>query len=141
MSSDRPVVVTLSVTITQFRTLGGVFPTSATYAVISAPPNVKIIGGNILIKASQPVTVIFKLSNAAFVFVGATFAAPGQPGDVGITEFPAIAIDRTPAGNSLAITDLNRPENLNKPYNYVLFLQNIATGDIGMIDPIMVNEN
>lgn len=137
---SKSIIVNLTVNITQFRTLGGVFPTSATYTVSSTSPKVKVIGGNILIKGSDPTELVFQLPVPDYVFVGATFVAAGKAGDVGITEFPKIVIDRTPKGNSLTITDVNAPENLDKPYNYILLLQNTRTGDIGLIDPIIINE-
>jgi len=137
---NNPIVVNISVTITQFRTLGGVFPTSATYDAPSPPPGVKVIGGNILIKSTAPTKLVFQLPSETHVFVGACFASPTEPGNVGLTEYPSVLIERNPKVNTLTITDLNLQENMGIPFNYVLFVQHTETGDIGMIDPIIINE-
>lgn len=141
MSLDaNPALVTLIVNITQFRALGGVFPISATYTATSTSPNVKVIGGNIIIKNRERTILVFQLPVSDYVFVGATFDAPEARVDVGITEFPQIAIDRTTKGNSLTITDVNDPANANKAYSYVLLVQSTKTGEIGLIDPMIVND-
>lgn len=139
-TQSSPVSLTLAVTITQFRALGGVFPISANYKVISASPDVKILGGNIIVKGDDPANLIFKLTDRNYVFVGATFDAPAAGPDVGTSEFPTVVIDRTPAGNTLTITDANVPENLGKAYSYVLLVQNTQTAEIGLIDPNIINE-
>jgi hypothetical protein len=135
-----PITVNLTVNITQFRALGGVFPVSATYTASSTSPNVKVIAGNIIIKSRERTIMVFQLPVPDYVFVGATFDAPEAGVDVGITEFPQISIDRTAMGNSLTITDVNNPANANKAYSYVLLVQSTSTGEIGLIDPMIVND-
>jgi hypothetical protein len=38
------------------------------------------------------------------------------------------------------VVDANKPQNLGREYSYVLLVQNVATAEIGIIDPGMVNE-
>jgi hypothetical protein len=135
-----PVSVTLAVSVTQFRPLGGVFPVSATYKVVSASPDVKVIGGSVIVKGTQPATLVFQLADKNYVFVGATFNASAAAPDVGTTEFPSVTIDRTPTGNKLTVIDANDPQNLGKAYSYVLLVQNTQTAEIGLIDPMIINE-
>jgi hypothetical protein len=139
-TQTSPATVILAVSVNQFRALGGVFPISATYKVVSSPPNVKIIGGNVIVKSDQPATLIFQLTDKNYVFVGATFNANGTTPDVGPTEFPSVTIDRSAAGNKLTIIDANDPQNRGKAYSYVLLVQNTATAEIGLIDPQIINE-
>jgi hypothetical protein len=136
----KPAIVNLTVNITQFRVLGGVFPISATYTATSSSPNVRVINGNIIVKGRDPASFVFQLPQPGYVFVGATFVAPGTAGDVGVTEFPMIVIDRTSKGNSLTITDANVAQNVDKVFSYILLVQNTLTGEIGLIDPAIVSE-
>lgn len=139
-TQSSPVSVTLAVSVNQFRALGGVFPISATYKVVSASPNVKVIGGTIIVKGTQPATLVFQLTDTNYVFVGASFDASAAGPDVGTTEFPSVTIDRTPAGNKLTIIDANDPQNIGKAYSYVLLVQSALTAEIGLIDPNIIND-
>ncbi len=139
-TQTSPVTVTLAVSVNQFRALGGVFPISATYKVLSASPDIRVIGGSVIVKGSQPAVIVFQLTDKNYVFVGATFDATAATPDVGTSEFPSVTIDRTPAGNKLTIVDANVPENLGKTYSYVLLVQNTQTAEIGLIDPNIINE-
>ncbi len=139
-TQPSPLSLILAVTVTQFRPIGGIFPISATYKVVSASPGVSVFGATIVVKGSQPAKLVFQLTDKNYVFVGATFDANGTTPDVGTTEFPAIIIDRTSAGNSLTITDANDPSNLGKVYGYVLLVQNTLTAEIGLIDPNIIND-
>lgn len=139
-STTNAFGATLSVNIQQFRPLGGVFPISALFSIVTASPGVQVQGGNIVITSNQPATLVFQLVTPGFVFVGATFDSSNAGTDVGSTEFPSIRIDRTSAGNSLTVTDSNIAQDVNKAYDYVLLVQNSATGEIGIIDPAIITE-
>jgi hypothetical protein len=139
-TQPSPLGLTLAVTVTQFRPIGGIFPISATYKVVSASPGVSVFGATIVIKGSQPAKLVFQLTDKNHVFVGATFDATGATPDVGTTEFPSIVIDRTATGNTLTIIDANDPQNIGKAYSYVLLVQSALTAEIGLIDPNIIND-
>lgn len=138
------ITATLNVTITQFRPLGGVFPISNVMTLAVPVPGVTIRDGTIVVKGTDPVTLVFKLAGSAYVFVGAAFDANTAGADVGALEFPTVTINRCPANNqpanSLSVVDANLKQNLNKGYSYVLLVQNAATAEIGLIDPSIINE-
>jgi len=135
-----PIVVNLAVDITQFRALGSVFPIGATYTVSSTSPDVKSVGGNIIIKSRRPTTLIFSFAQPQYVFVGASFNTSESRVDVGRTEFPRLAIDRSEKGNSLTVVDANDPANAGKIFSYILLVQSTTTGEIGLIDPQIIND-
>jgi len=134
------ITATIKITITQFRPMGGVFPVSADMALIKPVPQVKLRDGCIIITGGKPVKLVFTQPDPRFVFVGAAFDASTPDTDVGADEFPTLLINRNPKKNSLTVTDANRPEDAGKSYAYVLLVQNTATGEIGVIDPPIINE-
>ena len=138
------ITATINVTITQFRSLGGVFPISNVMSLAAPNPNVTVRNGNIVIKGTEPASLIFQLTSPDFLFVGAAFNANEQKPDVGALEFPMVTINRSPTNNlppnCLSVVDANKPQNLGREYSYVLLVQNVATAEIGIIDPGMVNE-
>ncbi len=138
------ITATINVTITQFRPMGGVFPISNVMTLVAPVPGVTIRDGTIVVKGTDPVTLVFKLAGSAYVFVGAAFDANTAGADVGTLEFPSVTINRCPVSNqpanSLSVVDANLKQNLNKGYSYVLLVQNAATAEIGLIDPSIINE-
>jgi hypothetical protein len=133
------------VSISQFRPLGGIFPISAKLEARPPVPGVSVSNGTIIIKGTQPVTLIFQMPDTAFVFIGVAFDADTPDADVGAEEFPRVTINRTASSNgpanSLIVHDANRPEDSGKGYSYVILVQRRATGEIGIIDPVIKNED
>lgn len=143
-STSNMITATINVTITQFRPVGGVFPISTVMALAEPTPGVTIRDGTIVVKCTDPVTLVFRLGTANYVFVGAAFDANTAGADVGALEFPTITINRSPGANqpanSLSVVDANLKRSQNKGYSYVLLVQNVATAEIGIIDPMIINE-
>jgi hypothetical protein len=55
--------------------------------------------------------------------------------DLGRGEFPLVTITRSnTAGSTLTVEDQNQTE---APYDYVLLVQTVAGGSIGIIDPFI----
>ncbi len=137
---------TFTITINKFRPLGGAFPVSA--HMVPSPNNPKCItihGENITVKCKEPVQLIFQLPNPAlnqgFVLIGVAFAANSPSVTVGLHTFPTVLINRLPDNSTLTVTD--QPQNLGTPqrYDYVILVQSVATGEIGIIDPDIENDD
>ena len=132
-----------TITINTFRPLGGVFPISA--SIVPAPDNPKCItieGKNIRVCSKAPVQLAFDLTNPptgpGHVLLGVAFAANQSDLTVGMHTFPNILICREPNGSCMTVTD--QPQDVGKQhYGYVILVQSIATGEIGMIDPDISN--
>lgn len=134
----------ISIAITQFRPLGGVFPISCLMTQPQTTPGVTVVDGNVVITTTGPVNLIFQLGDPAYVFTGAAFDTKVPDTDVGTLEFPLVTINRSPANslpaNCLSIIDANLPQNINRAYSYVLLVQSTVTGEIGIIDPMIITE-
>ena len=148
MSTSAPEcmpVGNFTITVNTFRPLGGVFPISA--SIIPNPQNpdcIKISGKNITVTGRAAVQMIFELPNPVdadpgYVLLGVAFAANQADITVGMHTFPTILINRRPDGSSMTVTD--QPQDVGKQhYGYVILIQSIATGEIGMIDPDIDNK-
>ncbi len=142
MQSQDPssLTATLSVTINQFRPLGGVFPISYTMSLVQASSGITASGADITITSSQPANLTFQIATAGYIFVGATVDADTAGTDVGSCEFPDVSITRAASGSSLTLDDANLSNDQGTIYNYILLVQNTATGEIGIIDPNIIAE-
>jgi hypothetical protein len=134
----------ININVTQFRPLGGVFPVSAVFTMPNPVPGISVTDGNIIVQNQGPANLIFQIADPAYVFIGAAFDTRAPDTDVGSCEFPIISINRSPATNlppnCLSVLDANLQRNANKSYSYVLLIQSTATGEIGLIDPSIINE-
>ncbi len=129
-----------TLTIEQFRSLGGVFPISSDIKLTKGDPTVfSVDGGNIIIHLPLdiPVQLTFKLPGTDHVLLGIAFDADTPRPKGRGNEFPKILIERSPKSCRLTVTDQGRTRNY---YNYLLLIQDVATSEIGMIDPRIANE-
>lgn len=135
-----------TIAINMFRPLGGVFPISA--SITPAPGNPKCVtisGKNIEVCSNAPVQLTFELPNPGpgpgHVLLGVAFAANQVDPTVGMHTFPTILINRQGPANISTMTVTDQPQSVGKQhYGYVILVQSIATGEIGMIDPDITNK-
>jgi len=148
----------LTVTVTQFRSLGAITPLQATVsdwtgfkmpAGIPMPqpaPTLTLTEGSIVVCSQYPVRLIFNMPDSNYVLTGIAWEEV-VPNAVGEKAFPDIYVQRgsnipvpygpeVVGGSSLTVTD-NAQEPGN--YNYVLLIQDAITGEIGVLDPGMDN--
>ncbi len=73
----------------------------------------------------------YQLFDSRYVLLGLAFETP----DAGRTEFSALAINRDTTSSQIIVTDDCDPACAGIQYNYVILVQEVATGAIGAIDP------
>lgn len=134
---------TLNLTINQFRPLGGVFPISASLALSNVQGSATIVthGKNVKITfppgPPQPVVLTFALNDPDHVLLGIVFAA-NQAGKIsaGRSQFPTIDITRNSNGQStMVVTDNCLQQDVGVRFNYLVLVQSLSKGEIGIIDP------
>jgi hypothetical protein len=131
-----------SIKINQFRPLGGIMPINATIT-LKPPldPVFSIHGNNITIKIpkgdTSPVEMVFKLHSTQYLLIGIAFTDPR--GGVGQDEFPVVKLEPDVVGaktfRKMSLLDADGPQDQGVFYDYVILVQSVATGEIGIIDP------
>lgn len=140
---------TVQLTIKEFIPMNGVIDQSPSISAIIAPPvntspqpQTDVFSGD-----GQSITVTvpkhyrgsvgltYQLPTTDYVLLGLSFkslllSASGQ------TEFPEIAIDRDPTGGQLGVVTECDPSTSG--FSYVILIQEVASGNIGLIDPVVV---
>lgn len=140
-----------TISITKFRPLGGVFPISARFMPTpGTTPDFPVVtnGANITLQPPEgsPVQLIFELSEPQYVLLGAAFGTNTAVPSVGQATFPDIDIRHlcnpagVPTGSRMTITDnAHFKGELPQVFNYVILVQDALSGEIGIIDPRIVN--
>jgi hypothetical protein len=145
---------TVLLTIQEFVPMTGIYGQSPSIVAVIAPP--KDIspppyptppvfsgdGQSITITVSRKyqgsVQLIYQLPDPRYVLIGVAFKAPD--GDVGRMEFRDVLLDRDPSGSQMTVTDACDPKSSNIDFSYVILVQEVATANIGLIDPDIENE-
>ena len=138
------ISATFNVTINRFRPLGGVFPISASFALPVPVTGITLSGKTISVSvpAGTTVQLIFNLPDPNFVLLGIAFAAnESGPVVVGRQEFPSVSISRSTSGSQMTVLDACISNFNDVRFNYVIMVQSLRNGDIGLIDPAIVSEN
>jgi hypothetical protein len=133
--------VTLAVTINAFRPIGSVYPIDATLAMTAGDPGIFSFDGETLIvtlPSSQPVQIIYQLSDPRYVLLGIAFSPP--KGGVGRVEFPTVTLNRNPVWSQMFVVDAAYSQLSGVDYPYVVLVQEVASGAIGLIDPDIETE-
>ena len=135
-----------NITVNTFRPVGGVVPIDAFFTLDPASsPIFSLVGETIRITrpASDrtPVEIVFKLHNPDLLLLGIAFSN-GRPG-LGHNEFPVVLLQpedvpsKGPHGayRKMTVQDAGKlPAELYR-YNFILLLQSLQTGEMGIIDP------
>jgi hypothetical protein len=79
------------------------------------------------------VQLIYQLPDPRYMLLGAAFKA--EDSSVGQVEFPTVAISRDPYGSEMMVTNSCAHSSDGKEYHYVILVQEVATANIGLIDP------
>ena len=85
------------------------------------------------------VQLTYQLPDPKYVLLGLAFDGPN--GGVGRLEFRSVAINRDVYGSQLTVTDACMNVCVGIDYTYVILVQEVASGNIGLIDPGIENEN
>lgn len=138
---DLPVA-NLTLTINQFRALGGVFPISADIALTTDYPDVFIMGGdNLIIKTLSSVKLVFTLNEPDFLLLGIIFRANAKNKSLKhLNVFQEVVVTRGTGNSEMTVTDQNEVASRHTHYDYVILVQNLTTGEVGIIDPGIRNE-
>lgn len=150
----------LTVTVTRFRSLGAITPLEATLggwtgfqmpggAPLPEPaPTLTLTGNNVVIKSEYPVRLIFNLPDPRYILVGVAWDVVEPSNSVGQTTFPEVLSRRNvtvpvpyqpavPGGSCLTIVDNAQDQGT---YEYALIIQEVDSGEIGLLDPGMDND-
>lgn len=79
------------------------------------------------------VQLIYQLPNPQYMLLGAAFKCDST--SVGQVEFPTMAISRDPYGSTMVVTNACTHSSDGKEYQYVILVQEVASANIGLIDP------
>jgi hypothetical protein len=143
----------INITITQFTPTDGIIGSgNSVAATLSEPVNTSPnpvpgtftgSGQNLTVNVSPQydgqVQLNLNLSSPHYILIGVAFTP--SSGRLGRTEFPVIANNRSSHQSLLTITDICDPAESNILFNYGIVVQQVSTGQIGIIDPRVETDN
>lgn len=145
---------TVLLTINNFVPMTGIYGQSPSIDATIAPPKdvspppypspPVFSGDGQSIKITVPkgytgsVQLIYQLPDPRYMLLGVAFKAPN--GDVGEMEFRDVSINRDAYGSQMTVTDSCVSECDHVTYSYVILVQEVATANIGLIDPEIETE-
>jgi len=145
---------TILVSIKKFVPMKGIYGHSPSITAVIAPPRdisppphpkkPVFTGDGQFIKVTVPknyageVELIYQLPDPRYVLLGAAFKSP--KGGVGRMEFRGVALSRDPYGSQMVVTDTCDESSNKINFSYVILVQEVATGNIGLIDPDVETE-
>lgn len=140
---------TVLLTIEKFKPMSGVVAKSPTIdAVIGAPQDISppphpadpvFSGDGESITITVPegyngtVQLIYQLPDPKYVILGAAFRSPN--GGAGRLEFRDVDLYRDSFGSEMTVTDECLDQYYGDTFSYVILVQEVGTGNIGLIDP------
>lgn len=146
---------TVLLEITEFRPMTGsfenspscvatIYPPKDTSAVQGPYPVFSGDGQSITITVPKgyqgSVLLTYQLPSIEYVLVGIAFKPHASAG-VGQLEFPIVEIIRDVTGGQMTVTDDCVHSGDDTKFEYVILVQHVASGNIGLIDPDIETEN
>lgn len=118
-------------------------PTDTSPPPPSQPPVFSGDGESIVITVpdaySGSVQLTFQLPDPRYVLLGVSFVA--DPEGQTNQEFRTIVLQRDSYGSQMSITDACIPDLDDINYEYLIIVQEVATGAVGIIDPRIETKN
>ena len=146
---------TVLLNITAFVPMSGHVSASPSISAVIAPPHdtsppppppQPVFSGNgesIVITVPRGYTgavqLTYQLPDTRYVLLGAAYRGPH--GGVGRVLFPALSVSRDPYGSQMTVTDSCANGFNNLDFSYVILVQEVTSGNIGLIDPDIKNNN
>lgn len=138
---------TVQLTIQQFVPMNGILSESPSIdALISPPvdtspqPQTDVFSGDgesIIITVPPAYTgkvgLTYQLPDSRYVLLGLSFRS--SQGGAARLQFPGIEIERDPTGGQITVICSCDPAGCNVDYPYVILVQEVSSGNIGLIDP------
>ena len=140
-STGPTPTATLAVSINAFYPIGAIYPISYQLALVSGNPNAFTFANGkltITVPVGTEVQINYQLNDPRYVLLGIAFN-PNGPG-AGRQEFPEVVLNRSTNGSSMSVTDESLASYQGVDYTYVILVQEVATGFIGIIDPDIEND-
>jgi hypothetical protein len=85
------------------------------------------------------VEITYQLPDPRYALLGLAFKGPN--GGVGRVEFRSVSIKRDVYGSQITVTDACVERYNGVEFTYVILVQEVASGNIGLIDPGIENES
>jgi hypothetical protein len=79
------------------------------------------------------VQLTYQLPDPRYVMLGSAYK--GTDGSVGRVEFRNVALERDLTGSELTVTDVASPRFNRVRFDYLILVQEVSSGNIGVIDP------
>ena len=136
-----PPTATITVAIDAFYPIGSIYPINASLALTGGDANVFNLSDDkltITVPPGTPVKINYVLNDARYVLLGIAFN-PNGPG-AGRQEFPKVTLTRSLANSQMVVDDSSLQAFQGVDYTYVILVQEVKTGSIGLIDPDIENE-
>jgi hypothetical protein len=135
----------IGVTISQFNPIGAIYSVSYQLTLISGDPSIfQLVNGKLTIRVpvGTEVLINYQLADIKHVLLGIALKSNGTApgGGVGRQEFPTITLNRDTNGSTMAVLDESLPASQTIDYSYVILVQQVSTGFIGVIDPDIEND-
>ncbi len=137
-----PVTATIALSNIQFQPWSPGNFSTAQFSLVGQTPGVTLDGETIIVAVppEQVVNLVFQIMDPNYVLLGIAFNPDEPCAPLGRQEFPLVTIQRTAPNSQLTVTDKSLALFFNVAFNYVLFVQQVGTGAIGVIDPAIENE-
>lgn len=150
----------LTLTVTKFRAIGAITQLEAKLSdwngfhmpggqPLPAPtPTLTIDGASFTVSSRYPVRLTFNLPDPQYLLIGIAWESTSGDHSVGAETFPSVLVRRgatlpepyaapVAGGSCMTITD---NANLPGTFEYVVLIQETATGEIGILDPGSTNQ-